>query len=156
MLQETKSTAVMQLWQKSHSGWRVLTKHMAPSYFTGSTFKLNIAGHRPTTWRGPRDSSIILPKQTLFTCDEELSKARVGFFLFYFFPVLIETLDRMRIISKYKQKWDGGNWTPASHLTGFLHTLGSVFQLSQQILKTSNHRSFSTGKKKEKQQHNIK
>lgn len=28
-----------------------------------------------------------------------------------------------------------GNWTPASHLTGFLHTLGSVFQLSHQILK---------------------
>lgn len=43
MLQETKYTAVMQLWQKSYSGWSVLTKHMPTSYFTGSTFKLNVA-----------------------------------------------------------------------------------------------------------------
>lgn len=39
-----------------------------------------------------------------------------------------------------------GNRTPASHLTGFLHTLGSVFELSHQILE----------REKKKKQHTLK
>lgn len=35
---------------------------------------------------------------------------------------------------------------PASHLTGFLHTLGSVFQLAHQILKEEALLKFSGNK----------
>lgn len=95
-------------------------------------------------------------------------RAQDGFFCFFLWFSFIET--KVGIIGlhvshphnvRYKRSYremsnvagscygsvlcGAGNRTPASHLTGFLHTLGSVFELSHQILeekKTAHTESF--------------
>lgn len=62
MLQETKYTAVMQLWQKSHSGWSVFTKHIR--FLTGPVFNhaSTSVPHKHTT----RKESALLKHRILF------------------------------------------------------------------------------------------